>query len=209
MRMDSAPGAFVAGAAIARGADGARHSALRARSLCGRTLRAPAAQVIRMLEHPNPKFRRIEFQEFQKPPKGFNWDKKYPGTMPPGQAGDNYPLESIEDVWKGVDLTVSSVYDREDEIIEPCVDFLELVANSGKLVSRNHDAGFDEDNFEKVAKKVRAQVQEEDLEFDPRGDEADEFSSFYKDSDDENGMIPSGATEFLEYGGDDERMQLD
>eukprot|EP00184_Porphyridium_aerugineum_P000289 CAMPEP_0184696744 /NCGR_PEP_ID=MMETSP0313-20130426/3946_1 /TAXON_ID=2792 /ORGANISM="Porphyridium aerugineum, Strain SAG 1380-2" /LENGTH=157 /DNA_ID=CAMNT_0027155433 /DNA_START=182 /DNA_END=655 /DNA_ORIENTATION=- len=129
-----------------------------------------------MMRHPNKKYQHIEFREDQKLPKEFKFNPEQFGTMKRGTTPDNFPLATIKDVWKNVKFTETSVFEREDEIVEPGIDFLELMAKNGTLVARTDNDDDDADDIE----KFRASINEEDLEFE--GMEEEDSLAFFSRS---------------------------
>mmetsp|Transcript_12183 Transcript_12183/g.26657 ORF Transcript_12183/g.26657 Transcript_12183/m.26657 type:complete len:194 (+) Transcript_12183:74-655(+) len=127
---------------------------------------------VSMMLNPNKKLEVIPYTKKQQAPEKYVWEKKSFGSMKPGTAGDNYPLEKILGVWK--DMTFQE-FERDEracdlEVMPPDEDFLEMLASSGRLVAR---AGDDEDGEHE---KIRSGITEEDLEFD--GEESEALSYY-------------------------------
>mmetsp|Transcript_4932 Transcript_4932/g.5065 ORF Transcript_4932/g.5065 Transcript_4932/m.5065 type:complete len:185 (+) Transcript_4932:10-564(+) len=147
--------------------------------------------MVSMLIHPNKNLRKIEHLEIDKPPKKYIWNEKAFGSLKPGTAGDNFPLETIAEVWKGMQL---QEFDRDEvaaEITDPDEDFLEMIAASGRLVLRTSN----DDEVDEEYEKIRAGITEEDLDFDGEEEEA---LSYYTRS--ENGASFGQDPYQAEYG---------
>eukprot|EP00171_Calliarthron_tuberculosum_P008001 IDg8001t1 len=92
--MDMASPAFVTGACVsARSASHAISGHVPRSNTCTRRARSRGASM--QLPPSSQRELEAELTEEQRGPKGYVWDKDFPGTLKPGTCKDNWPLEDV------------------------------------------------------------------------------------------------------------------
>lgn len=99
----------------------------------------------------------------EKGPPGYKWNPDYPGTLKPGLAPDNFPLEEVlsSGVYERMEYQELEMDEKDMTIFAPDEDLLEWLAKEGRLIPR----GASDDEFETEAERQISGITEEDLDF--------------------------------------------